>query len=138
MLAIPAATVAARSATNSAPYLTAFATEPTSGWTSENFNPLIPPRATRLHKGAIYEPLMVITQAGGGRTYPWLATGYKWANHNKAVVVTLRKGVKWSDGKPFTAADVAFTFNYGKAHNVDLSGLMTSGQITSIKTQAIP
>ena len=54
----------------------------------------------------------------------------------RAVVVTLRKGVKWSDGKPLTAADVAFTFNYGKAHNVDLSGLMTSGQITSIKTHA--
>ena len=77
---------------------------------------------------------MVITQAGGGRVYPWLATKYKWANHNKSVVVTLRRGVKWSDGKALTAADVAFTFNYGKAHNVDLSGLMTSGQIKSIKT----
>jgi peptide/nickel transport system substrate-binding protein len=134
MLVVPAATVAARSSQASAKYLTAFATEPTSGWTSENFNPLIPSGQLDFTKGAIYEPLMVITQAGGGRVYPWLATKYKYANHNKSVVVTLRKGVKWSDGKALTAADVAFTFNYGKAHNVDLSGLMTSGQIKSIKT----
>ena len=74
-MAIPAATVAARSA-HSASYLTAFATEPTSGWTSENFNPLIPSGQLDFTKGAVYEPLMVITQAGGGRAYPWLATGY--------------------------------------------------------------
>ena len=29
-------------------------------------------------------------------------------------VVTLRKGVKWNDGKPLTAADVKFTFETGK------------------------
>ena len=30
----------------------------------------------------------------------------------KTVTVKLRQGVKWQDGVPFTAKDVAFTWNY--------------------------
>lgn len=114
-------------------YLTAFQSEPTSGWTQENFNPLIPSGALDFTRGAIYEPLTVITQAGGGRSYPWLATNFKYQNHNKRLVVTLRQHVKWSDGKPFTSKDVVFTFKYSKVHNVDLTGLMTSGVVKSVK-----
>ncbi len=125
--------VLAKPAAASGKYLVAFATEPTSGWVSRNFNPLIPSGQDDFTRGAIYEPLMVITQAGGGKTYPWLATKYKWAKGNKSLNVTLRQHVKWSDGKPFTSADVVFTFDYGKAHKVDLTGLMSSGQITSVK-----
>jgi len=113
-------------------YLVAFQSEPSSGWTQRNFNPLIPSGALDFTRGAIYEPLMVITQAGGGKTYPWLATSYKWAKGNKSLTVYLRHGVKWSDGQAFTSADVVFTFNYGKQYNVDLTGLMTSGQISSV------
>ena len=29
---------------------------------------------------------------------------------------TIRNGVKWNDGKPLTAADVAFTFNVMKKY----------------------
>ena len=41
---------------------------------------------------------------------PWLATGGKWVSKN-TYVMTIRKGVKWSDGKPMTPADVAYSFN---------------------------
>src|SRR6187455_3296240 len=34
---------------------------------------------------------------------PWLATGGKWAG--KTYVMTIRQGVKWSDGHALTAAD---------------------------------
>ena len=34
---------------------------------------------------------------------------YAWSNGGKTLTITTRSGVKWSDGKPFTAADVAFT-----------------------------
>ena len=113
-------------------YLVAFQSEPSSGWVTRDFNPFVS-APNDFTKGGIYEPLMVITQAGGGRTYPWLATSYKWGKGNRSLTVNLRKNVKWSDGVPFTAADVVFTFEYGKAHNVDLTGLMTSGQITNVK-----
>jgi peptide/nickel transport system substrate-binding protein len=64
--------------------------------------------------GFVYEPL-VITNAfyrpGVPREYLWLASGYRWSADNQTVTFTIRKGVKWSDGQPFTAADVVFTFN---------------------------
>ena len=59
-----------------------------------------------------YEPLlefniMAPTQA----PIPWLATHYAWSNGGKTLTFTIRPGVKFSDGTPLTASDVAFTFN---------------------------
>ena len=65
------------------------------------------------HAVALYnEPLFVFntlkpTQA----PVPVLATGYTWSNGGKTLSLTIRSGVQWSDGKPFSAADVAYTFN---------------------------
>jgi peptide/nickel transport system substrate-binding protein len=61
--------------------------------------------------GPVYEPLMFVNSLESGKVTPWLATSYAWSNDNKTVTFTIRKGVKWSDGKPFSAADVVFTFN---------------------------
>ncbi len=103
---------------------------------TRNFNPFgcNPTTSMDFTCGAIYEPLIIITTGGGGHTYPWLATGYKWTNGNKTLIVTTRQGVKWSDGQPFTAADVAFTFNYGKKYAVaDQNGLWASKLLSSVK-----
>jgi peptide/nickel transport system substrate-binding protein len=40
---------------------------------------------------------------------PWIGTSYKFTPDFKEVTVSLRKGVEWSDGQPFTAKDVVFT-----------------------------
>src|SRR3954470_24595543 len=40
---------------------------------------------------------------------PWMGESYKFNDDFTEVVVTLRKGVEWSDGQPFTAKDVAFS-----------------------------
>ena len=40
---------------------------------------------------------------------PRLATAWELAADKLSIKFTLRKGVKWHDGKPFTSADVAFT-----------------------------
>src|SRR5207248_6736174 len=47
---------------------------------------------------------------------PWLAQSWAYSNGNKTLTFTMRNGLKWTDGKPLTAADVAFTFNMLKAN----------------------
>jgi peptide/nickel transport system substrate-binding protein len=59
-----------------------------------------------------YEPLFFFNTLDPSQApVPMLATGYSWSNSGKTLTLTTRSGVKWSDGKPFSAADVAFTFN---------------------------
>jgi peptide/nickel transport system substrate-binding protein len=75
-----------------------------------NFNPFraTPPLYPTLY--GVYEPLMV-NNSIKGEIVPWLATEYKWGADNKTLTFTIRDGVKWSDGQPFTAKDVVFTFD---------------------------
>lgn len=40
---------------------------------------------------------------------PALATGWKWSDGGRTVTFDLRRGVRFSDGTPFSAADVAYT-----------------------------
>jgi len=42
---------------------------------------------------------------------PDLATAWKWSDDDTKLTFTLRQGVKWHDGKPFTAADVKCTWD---------------------------
>jgi peptide/nickel transport system substrate-binding protein len=42
---------------------------------------------------------------------PDLATGWSWNEDGTALTLPLRQGVKWHDGKPFTAKDVLCTWN---------------------------
>ncbi len=40
-----------------------------------------------------------------------LAEKWEWTDGGKALVFTLRKGVRWHDGQPFTSKDVKYTFD---------------------------
>src|SRR5437016_13680566 len=42
---------------------------------------------------------------------PDLATKWEWSEDGKELTFPLRQGVKWHDGKPFTAADVKCTWD---------------------------
>ena len=42
---------------------------------------------------------------------PWLATSWKVSSDGKIFTFELRKGVRWHDGKEFSAKDVKFTFD---------------------------
>src|SRR4029077_5909481 len=42
---------------------------------------------------------------------PDLATKWEWSEDGKELTFPLRQGVKWDDGKPFTAADVKCTWD---------------------------
>jgi len=46
-----------------------------------------------------------------GEIIPWLAEGYEYNEDFTEITVNLREGVKWNDGKPFTADDVVFTYD---------------------------
>lgn len=82
-----------------------------------NFNPLSP-SANVGTKGDLYEPLFLVTMMKPGVETPWLATSSSWSSDGTALTLTLRKGVVWSDGHPFTSADVAYTFNALLQHPV--------------------
>ena len=79
------------------------------------FNPFVP-TSSPYSVGLTYETLDFVDSLQSGKVTPWLATSYAWSNSNKTITFTIRPGVKWSDGKPFTAADVAYTFNLLKKY----------------------
>lgn len=76
----------------------------------DDFN-LYSPNAEDATNGMIYEPLFFYDTAKAGEIEPWLGTSYKWTNGGKTLSVQLRHNVRWTDGKPFTSADVVFTFD---------------------------
>src|SRR6266540_151246 len=110
--------VAALAATSHAPavpgkppsVLTATVGPRQGAWT-RSFNPFRSDAESRWPTwSGIYEPLLISNRATGTFT-PWLATAYAWSADSLTFRVTTRPGVLWSDGLPFTARDVAFTFD---------------------------
>ena len=61
--------------------------------------------------GMIYEPLMAQNRFDGTAPKPWLATSATWNSDFTSITFKLRTDVKWSDGQPFSADDVVYTFN---------------------------
>ncbi|WP_158626044.1 ABC transporter substrate-binding protein [Arsenicitalea aurantiaca] len=55
-----------------------------------------------------YEPLLAWDRDWTGEVIPNVATGYSASEDSTAFTFTLREGMKWSDGSPFTADDIAF------------------------------
>jgi len=52
-----------------------------------------------------------VTQSSLQSIAPDLATGWSWNEEGTALTLPLRQGVKWHDGKPFTAKDVQCTWD---------------------------
>jgi len=88
-----------------------------------SFNPFNS-SANFLSVGNVYEPLVFVNALQNDQTTPWLATKWDWSNGNKTLTFTIRSGVKWNDGQPMSAADVAFTFNLLKKNTaLDLNSV---------------
>ncbi|HMK97927.1 MAG TPA: ABC transporter substrate-binding protein [Acidimicrobiales bacterium] len=68
--------------------------------------------------GPVYEMLAYVDSINNSATTPWLATAWTWSNGNRALTFTIRNGVTWSDGQPFSAKDVVFTFDLLKKYPV--------------------
>jgi peptide/nickel transport system substrate-binding protein len=80
---------------------------------TDNFNPFDTSAfAEQLSvRSLVNEPLYEFDVLKSGVQTPWLATKYSFANGGKTITFDLRKNVKWSNGAPFTSADVAYTFD---------------------------
>lgn len=86
-----------------------------SSWI-RNFNPLTTAAAARWPTLAgVYEPLFVFNSVKS-EYVPWLGLDWTWSEDSRTVRVTTREGVLWSDGRPFSAHDVVFTFELLHAH----------------------
>jgi peptide/nickel transport system substrate-binding protein len=72
-------------------------------------------RATEQPMMAVFSNLVLYDQHVKSNSLqsivPELATEWRWSEDGKELTFPLRQGVKWHDGKPFTAADVKCTFD---------------------------
>jgi len=110
--------------------------EESNGWV-RNFNPQIN-NARHAALGFMFEPLVLFDSFNNNKETPWLAEKIVTEPDFKTLTVYVRKGVKWSDGKEFTANDVAFTYTYPKTHpEIDRQGYWdhgdVKGKIASVK-----
>jgi peptide/nickel transport system substrate-binding protein len=82
--------------------------------------------------GFIFEPLMIINSLTGKVT-PWLGTADAWSNDDKTLTFTIRTGVKFSNGEPFSAKDVVFSFNLLKKFPaLDLNAVWPGSGLSSV------
>lgn len=83
-----------------------------SGQFVENYNPFSPTVLNDVN-GLIYEALFYFNDQAplGTAPVPVLGKTYEFDPTGKILSVTLQDGVKWSDGTPFTAKDVVYTFD---------------------------
>ncbi|NBG88140.1 ABC transporter substrate-binding protein [Isachenkonia alkalipeptolytica] len=59
---------------------------------------------------------------------PWLAKDYQLSEDERSYRFTLREGDTWHDGKPVTAEDVKFSFEYFQEHPPVWNGVLLEGK----------
>jgi peptide/nickel transport system substrate-binding protein len=97
--------------------------------------------------GLIYDNLMDYGQLNYAPA-PRLATSWSTSKNGLVWTYHIRRGVKWTDGVPLTAADVAYTFNrdiHGSAERADnlsyiqnITKVQQTGRYTVVMTVSKP
>lgn len=111
---------------------------------ARNFNPFSSSANTADVQSFVYEPLLQYSLSKSSSVQPWLAASYKWTKGGKELTFQLRHGITWSDGKPFTSADVVFTFDTLKKFpatnlkGIQFSSVQAAGPYTVKMTFASP
>jgi len=102
---------------------------------TDNFNPFVSTSAANTvgATSLIYESMLQFDAAKPlTKPYDFLATGYTWGSGGKSITFAVRQGVKWSNGSPLTAADVAFTYNMlVKYPDTNTNGIPVTGASAS-------
>jgi peptide/nickel transport system substrate-binding protein len=88
----------------------------------------------------IWEPLALQNETKpSSEPKPWLATKWEWSTDFSSVALTVRDGVKWSDGSAMTADDVAYSFQIMKdnkgvnGYALPIANVSTSGSVVTVK-----
>lgn len=77
----------------------------------------------------MFEPLFYYN-SNTDELIPWLAESFEYNDDFTEVTVRLREGVTWSDGEPFDASDVAFTYEMLRANGADRKDLVQATNVT--------
>ena len=77
----------------------------------DSFNPFLGIEAPSYEMWALTYDYMVGYSMDDMSPVPALATSWDTASDGLTWTFHIREGVKWSDGKPFTASDIAYTYN---------------------------
>jgi peptide/nickel transport system substrate-binding protein len=91
-----------------------------------------------LFSAQIFDSL--IRQSAEGKLTAGLATSWKVSDDGLTLTLEIRKGVKWHDGKPFTAEDVKFNFDEIvplQAYGAELAKRIGSVEITGKNTVVV-
>lgn len=97
-----------------------------------DFNPYLNPPVRLGGALLVYEPLEIRSPIDGSYT-PFLATSFAFTSPT-VLTYQIRSGVKWSDGKAFTPADVVFSFMLLKKYPaLDSTGIWS--QITAVSAR---
>ena len=139
--ALPFASVAHAAPARGGRLIVAADSEPT------NLNPaIIASNGVFFVASKVIEPLAEASATGKDGLEPRLATAWQAAPDGKSITFTLRQGVTWHDGRPFTAEDVAFSAievwkklqNLGRVVFRDLEAVETPDAHTAIFRFAAP
>lgn len=104
-----------------------------SSQASLNYNPFSPTALSGV-VGALYEPLFFMNNLKDDPTQlePLMGESYTISDDAKTIDVKIREGEKWSDGEPYTAEDVAYTFNLVDSNaSLNTSGFAGTAEVLS-------
>jgi peptide/nickel transport system substrate-binding protein len=77
----------------------------------DSLNPFLGYQAVSYDMWAMTYDMMVGYSMKDASPIPQLATSWDTSDDGKTWTFHIRSGVTWSDGQPFTAADIAYTYN---------------------------
>ncbi len=100
-----------------------------------NLNPYAVGNDPRNHIVFVYEALFYWNNLKG-ELIPFLATGFKFNDEYTSCTVTLRAGVTWADGKPFSADDVVATYELLRQNGEGKKDLSVASDIAAVLTLA--
>lgn len=109
----------------------------TIGEGPKTFNPFNTKDATSATMAETMFDGLVSTKPDTGEVIPKLAKSFSISPDGKVYTIKLRRGIKWSDGKPITADDVVFTWNKiiltGLGNTSTRDSVLIDGQLPKVE-----